>query len=270
MSRGKRLRLIGFWSLVVLLPTGLIVWFVWHSILPYSSRYNPHGLLSTNPNGLGQTGAGTTRTKDAQPVPTAVRLVPISSRMTASSGFGTAIQLRLEILDASGQVMTQGAATTVTLQTASPTGEFAGGPAAFLAAGRPLLVSYRDTTAGTVQLSAFVSGLNGSTTTVIIDAGAPVSISDISPAQPHPAVGTDQFYGVTLGDRYGNATTGATVHWSLATITGSAVPLESDVPADASGTSRLLYRQPSSAAGSSQRLVASFAGVLKSLLIYPK
>ena len=168
-------------------------------IWPYSTRYNANAKLSTTPNGIADTGTPGQSVPASAQVARSVLLVPLTASAPVAVDFAAPVSFRVDIVDSNGQVVT-GAAETVTLSSSSSTGQFDSGMAALLPDGlQSRIIKYKDTVAGKATISAFVSGLIGSSLGAVTIAGPPSRLSEIAPAVGHPRTGAGQYGKVQCG-----------------------------------------------------------------------
>jgi hypothetical protein len=263
------------WTLYIGLGLALVgsaVYYVKTTILPYSLKYNRNGSLSTTPNGVADNNVdgSSSQTATAQ-VPRAVLLTPIINSVPASDTYDKPVEYRLDLLDTAGKVISKGANTTVTLSSSSPTGQFDVGTAVLLDTDNPSpIIKYRDTVAGHAKISAFVSGLVGSTADAAVNAADPVRLTAITPNVKSPALSIQQVYMVTLQDRFGNATTGGTVNWSVVSdVPALPYTFTNAVPVDNLGISHFSLVLPADRAGIPDVLSANFGSSNVNLRITP-
>ena len=197
---------------------------------------------------------------------TAVILKPMVAAAIVSSDFSQAAAFEISLQDATGRGVTADSRMTITLSSTGLTGQFDATTAAVIAAGKSsLLVRYRDSVAGTATITAFVSGLTGSSVKLTLNADRAVGLDEISPVLKNPLAGQETVYAVVLQDRFGNAASGEVV-WSLVDPTSTKRPL-SISQTDVTGRSRLSFTPPADLVGMKATLQAGFGQVTRSLAL---
>jgi len=184
--------------------------------LPSGDGYYEFYTVAGDFGGNEEAGAATPDARVAVFVPVRVELAIGSASMSA----GATVSVTARAVSGTGQPVTLEAPLRMSLLTSSAAGSFrdAGGnlvtEVVIPAGASEAPLRYADTRAGTSTLSAFASGLESGSASLLINPGAPDEVT-LSPASAGLPVASSVTFTATVRDTYGNAIANAPLSWSV-------------------------------------------------------